>query len=48
MNDLPKQLQNANVGATISNKFYGCPMQADDVALLALTKHDLEAMMKIC
>ena len=27
MNDLPKQLQNANVGVAISNKFYGCPMQ---------------------
>ena len=35
------------MGAFIGDKFYGCPMQADDVALLALTKAELDNMMQM-
>ena len=47
MNALPDTLENNNVGAFIGSDFYGCHMQADDVALVALTKDDLNKMMTI-
>ena len=47
INALPDTLENNNVGAFIGSDFYGCPMQADDVALVALTKDDLNKMMTI-
>ena len=48
MNDLPRQLEQLNIGPFIHDEFYGCPMQADDVALIALTKNDLYSMMHVC
>ena len=45
MNQLPELLESNRIGAFIGDKFYGCPMQADDVALLALTKAELDKMM---
>ena len=33
--------------AFIGSYFYGCPMQADDIALVALTKDDLNKMITI-
>ena len=47
MNELPDTLKARKLGAFINNDFYGCPMQADDVALLALTKSDLDKMMTV-
>ena len=47
MNELPLLLESKKLGAFIGNNFYGCPMQVDDVALLALTKSDLDAMMDV-
>ena len=47
MNELPITLKSKTLGAFIEHNFYGCPMQADDVALLALTKTDLDKMMAI-
>ena len=47
MNGLPDYLEHRNIGAFIGDEFYGCPMQADDVALIALTKNDLDNMMRI-
>ena len=47
MNALPDTLENNNVGAFIGSDLYGCPMQADDVALVGLTKDDLSKMMTI-
>ena len=38
MNELPELLESKRIGAFIGNNYYGCPMQADDVALIALTK----------
>ena len=46
MNALPDTLENNNIIAFIGD-LYGCPMQADDVALVALTKDDLNKMMTI-
>ena len=48
LNDLPRQLEQLNIGAFIHDEFNGCPMLADDVALLALAKHDLDSMMHVC
>ena len=47
MNELPLLPESKKLGAFIGNNFYGCPMQADDVAMLALTKSDLDAMMDV-
>ena len=47
MNELPITLKSKTLGAFIEHNFYGCPMQADDVALLALIKTDLDKMMAI-
>ena len=47
MNELPDTLKARKLGAYINNDFYGCPMQADDFALLALTKSDLDKMMTV-
>ena len=38
MNQLPELLESIHMGAFIGDKFYGCSMQADDAALLAVTK----------
>ena len=48
VNDLLVALENRPIGANINNVFYGSPMQADDLALIALCKHDLEEMINIC
>lgn len=48
MNQLPEMLESKRVGAFIGGKYYGCPMQADDVALLSLTKTELDDMMDLC
>ena len=42
MNDLPITLKSKKHGVFIENDFYCCPMQADDIDLLALTKTDLD------
>ena len=47
MNELPELLESKRIGAFIGNNYYGCPMQADDVALIALTKSDLNKMMNL-
>ena len=48
INDLANELQSRNIGAHISETFYGSPIQADDVAVTALTKSDLDQMMNVC
>ena len=47
MNELPELLESKRIGAFIGNNYYGCPMQADHVALIALTKSDLNKMMDL-
>ena len=47
MNELPITIKSKQLGAFIEHDFYGCPMQADNVDLLALTKTDLDKMMAI-
>ena len=47
MNELPELLESKRIGAFIGNNYYGCPMQTDDVALIALTKSDLNKMMDL-
>ena len=42
MNELPELLESKRIGA-----FIRCPMQADDVALIAFTKSDLNKMMDL-
>ena len=48
VNDLLVALENRSIGANINNVFYCSPMQADDLALIALCKNDLEEMINIC
>ena len=47
MNELPELLESKRIGAFIGNNYYGCPMQADDVALITLTRSDLNKMIDL-
>ena len=48
INDLATELEKAELGATIHTFYMGTPMQADDVALLALSVNDMQKMLNIC
>ena len=48
VNDLLVGIENASVGCHIASKIYGAPMQADDLALLAISKCDMDNMLNIC
>ena len=43
--DLLVEIEDASVCCHIANKFYGAPMQADDLALLAISKCDMDNML---
>ena len=47
INDLLYQLSGSGYGATIDGNFCGSPMYADDLALIANSSTDLQAMLKI-
>ena len=46
INDLATELEKAELGATIHTFYMGTPMQADDVALLALSVNDMKKNVK--
>ncbi|CAI8043785.1 hypothetical protein GBAR_LOCUS24293, partial [Geodia barretti] len=47
VNDLLHQLSGSGYGATIDGNFCGSPMYADDLALIANSSSDLQAMLEI-
>jgi hypothetical protein len=47
-NDVIKQLRDSGLGAKVGDIYCGSPVQADDLALIALTGSGLQGMMNIC
>jgi hypothetical protein len=48
IDDLPRELKSSGYGAYINNIFCGCPMQADDIALVSISEKGLQSMIDIC
>ena len=45
---LPKAIQSSGHGAYVNDIFCGCPLQADDVALVSVSEQSLQSMIDIC
>ncbi|MES9882637.1 MAG: reverse transcriptase family protein [Sedimenticola sp.] len=48
VNDLLQQLDDSHLGLSVGDRSFSAPTQADDIALLALSKHSIDGMLEIC